>query len=316
MEEKFIKGNDNGNDKIVNSKSSNRKLAWLLASRPKTLSGAAVPVVMALAMAWADSGRLHVVPALLCLMFAFVMQIDANFVNDYFDFLKGTDRADRLGPQRACAQGWIAPSAMRRGIALTTVCACLVGLPLIYYGGWWLIAVGAACVVFCFLYTTHLSYRGLGDVLVLLFFGLVPLCLTYYLQTGTLTRNVVYVSLACGMVIDTLLVVNNHRDREGDRRAGKLTLAVLMGPRPTELFYFALGLMACHMGLPYFFTHQWFTFFLPFVYLAIHARTYRSMKRIGSGRQLNAILGQTARNIALYGLFFSIGRLLDAWVLL
>ena len=287
---------------------------WLLASRPKTLAGAAVPVVMGLSMAWADSRCLLLVPAVLCLLFAFIMQIDANFVNDYFDYLKGTDDADRLGPKRACAQGWISPSAMRRGIAVTTVCACLTGLPLVLYGGWWLVAVGVACVLFCFLYTTHLSYRGLGDVLVLLFFGLVPVSLTYYLQTGSVTRNVVIMSLACGMVIDTLLVVNNYRDREGDRRAGKLTLTVLMGPRLTEHFYLLLGLLACLMPIPYIFSRQWFTFFLPFLYLVIHVRTCRSMKRIGSGRQLNVILGQTARNIAFYGLLFTVGRLLDTFL--
>lgn len=110
--------------------------AWVLASRPKTLSGAAVPVMIGTAMAIHDTlYDIRIVPAILCFLFAFLMQIDANFINDYFDFVKGTDDETRLGPKRACAQGWITKPAMRRGIALTTILSCIVGLPLIFYGG-------------------------------------------------------------------------------------------------------------------------------------------------------------------------------------
>ena len=142
--------------------------AWILAARPKTLTGAAVPVMIGTALALADSDfHIRIVPTVLCFLFAFIMQIDANFVNDYFDFLKGTDDEKRLGPKRACAQGWVTTKAMRWALALTTMFACAVGLPLIYYGGWWMIAVGLLCVFFCFLYTTHLvvvfRYRSCND---------------------------------------------------------------------------------------------------------------------------------------------------------
>ena len=150
--------------------------AWLLAARPKTLSGAAVPVMIGLALAWVDRSAEHPflwIPAVLCILFAFVMQIDANFVNDYFDFMKGTDDETRLGPKRACAQGWVTAKAMRVAMAITTLIGCVIGLPLIYYGGWEMIVIGLLCVLFCFLYTTHLSYLGLGDLLVLVFFGIV-----------------------------------------------------------------------------------------------------------------------------------------------
>ena len=304
--------------------------AWLLAARPKTLTGAAVPVMMGLALSWAYfhgfyrhtdgvqaagsenvTGALSWVPATLCVLFAFIMQIDANFINDYFDWKKGTDDAHRLGPRRACAQGWVTPKAMRHAIVLTTLAGCVAGFPLVFYGGYDLIWVGVACVVFCFLYTLLLSYIGLGDVLVLVFFGLVPVCATFYIQAHTLTKEVVLSSLACGMVIDTLLVVNNYRDRDNDRRVGKRTLVVLMGERATEIFYFALGLMAFHMGLTFFFQGHYFTFFLPAIYLALHARTYRKMKRIKRGKALNGILAENARNMLLYGLLFSIGVVLD-----
>lgn len=309
----------------------NSLYAWLLAARPKTLTGAAVPVMMGLVLAWAyfyrlpqqvctvenlnqqtGVGTISWVPAVLCVLFAFIMQIDANFINDYFDWKKGTDDEHRLGPRRACAQGWITPKAMQWGIGLTTLLACMVGFPLIFYGGYDLIWIGVACVVFCFLYTLLLSYIGLGDLLVLVFFGLVPVCVTFYIQTHTLTKEVVLSSLACGMVIDTLLLVNNYRDRDNDRRVGKRTLVVLIGERATEILYFALGLLAFHMGLTFFFQGQYFTFFLPVVYLSLHAHTYRKMKRIKHGKALNGILAENARNMLIYGVLFSVGVILDA----
>ncbi len=309
----------------------NSLYAWLLAARPKTLTGAAVPVMMGLVLAWAyfyrlpqqvctvenqnqqtGVGTISWVPAVLCVLFAFIMQIDANFINDYFDWKKGTDDEHRLGPRRACAQGWITPKAMQWGIGLTTLLACMVGFPLIFYGGYDLIWIGVACVVFCFLYTLLLSYIGLGDLLVLVFFGLVPVCVTFYIQTHTLTKEVVLSSLACGMVIDTLLLVNNYRDRDNDRRVGKRTLVVLIGERATEILYFALGLLAFHMGLTFFFQGQYFTFFLPVVYLSLHAHTYRKMKRIKHGKALNGILAENARNMFIYGVLFSVGVILDA----
>lgn len=309
----------------------NSPYAWLLAARPKTLAGAAVPVMMGLTLAWAylyrlnqqacgvdamgtsvETGTLSWVPAILCVLFAFIMQIDANFINDYFDWKKGTDDEHRLGPRRACAQGWVTPKAMRCAIAVTTLIACVVGFPLVFYGGYDLIWVGVACVVFCFLYTLLLSYIGLGDLLVLVFFGLVPVCVTFYIQTHTLTKDVILSSLACGMVIDTLLVVNNYRDRDNDRRVGKRTLVVIIGERATEILYFALGLMAFHMGLTFFFQGQYFTFFLPVIYLMLHARTYRKMKAIKRGKALNGILADNARNMFIYGVLFSVGVVLDA----
>ena len=290
----------------------NSPRAWLLAARPKTLSGAAVPVMVALSMAWCDlSGTgFKVLPAILCLLFAFIMQIDANLVNDYFDFRKGTDDEQRLGPKRACAQGWVTLSAMRKAIALTTAAACAVGIPLVLYGGWWMVAIGVLCVVFCFLYTTHLSYLGLGDVLVLLFFGIVPVGATYFLQTGRMTLEVFTVSVACGLVIDTLLVVNNYRDRDNDRRTGKNTLVVRIGARATERLFPALGITACLLGLVYWAYGHFWAFLLPVVYLSLHLVTSERMKTIGKGFGLNKILGENARNMFIYGILLSIGFLL------
>ncbi len=122
--------------------------AWVLAARPKTLSGAVTPVLIGGALALKQMGAdFNVVPFVLCVLFALIMQIDANLINDYYDFKKGTDRTDRLGPERACQQGWITLPCMLRGIILTTVLACAVGAPLIYYGGWWMLAVVAVAAV-------------------------------------------------------------------------------------------------------------------------------------------------------------------------
>lgn len=288
--------------------------AWWLAARPKTLSGAAVPVMIGVALAWGDpwetSVQFSVWAAMLCFLFAFAMQIDANFVNDLFDFLNGTDdKKLRLGPPRACTEGWVTPKAMKKAICLTTVLACLLGLPLVCYGGWVMIAVGALCVLFCFLYTTHFARLGLGDVLVLVFFGVVPVCLTYYLQMHSCPFRVIVVSLACGLVIDGLLIVNNFRDRDTDRAVGKLTLVVRLGEAHSLSLYMALGVVACLMGLVFVPTRPFASVF-PLVYLALHIATCRKMRRIGSGKALNACLADTARNIFVYGLTMALGLLL------
>ena len=239
------------------------------------------------------------------------MQIDANFVNDYFDFISGKDDEQRLGPARACAMGWIDVAKMKVGIVITTVIACIIGLPLVIYGGVEMILVGALCVVFCFLYTTLLASRGLGDLLVLVFFGIVPVCATYYLQTDTCTWVVFLASLACGLVIDTLLVVNNYRDIDNDRRAGKKTLIVMIGADKGRLLYLWLGIIASLMGVVFAVYGKYWTPLLPTVYLIMHIATYRRMVKIGSGRQLNLVLADTARNMFVYGLTLSLGLLLS-----
>ena len=290
--------------------------AWLLAARPKTLSGAAVPVMIGLALSFVDAKAygddvFSWTAGVLCLLFAFIMQIDANFVNDFFDYTRGNDdAATRLGPLRACTQGWVSIDAMKKAIASTTIVACLVGLPLVYYGGMEMILVGALCVVFCFLYTTHLSYLGLGDVLVLLFFGIVPVCCTYYVQLHTLTWQVFWASVACGLVIDGLLIVNNYRDRYNDERDGKMTLVVRIGSDATEWLYLGLGIMACLMGVVFWMNGHVLAFVLPFIYLLLHVYTWLKMRRINFGRQLNECLGETARNMFIYGLTVALGLLL------
>lgn len=287
--------------------------AWLLAARPKTLTGAAVPVMIGLSLAFADVGAaFNILPAVLCMLFALVMQIDANFINDYFDFIRGNDDDTRLGPRRACAQGWITPRQMVKAIAATTVIACAIGLPLIIYGGVEMIVIGALCVLFCFLYTTSLSYLGLGDVLVLLFFGIVPVCIVYYIQTGAVTVEAFLASLACGFVIDTLLLVNNYRDIEGDKRAGKRTLVVRLGARRGRSAYLLSGVVAVLLGVSFAAFGHVAAALLPVAYLALHWVAYRKMVKINKGKALNTVLGTTARNMFIYGLLVAAGFLIHS----
>lgn len=290
----------------------NSPYAWLLAARPKTLTGAIIPVLIGTSLAFAD-GQFQFISALLCFLFACGMQIAANFINDLFDYLKGSDREDRLGPERACAQGWITPGAMKWGIGITVILSCIIGLGLLYqswgllpHGGWELILLGMFCVIFAFLYTTVLSYQGWGDLLVLVFFGFVPVGGTYYVQAYTFTPSVIIASLISGLVIDTLLVVNNYRDRKQDALSGKRTLIVRFGERFGRYFYLWLGIIAT--CLCFWFIKGWnpVGIVLPLFYLYMHIRTWRRMVQIRSGKKLNSILGETSRNMLLMGMIISI----------
>ncbi len=292
---------------------TNSVKAWLLATRPKTLSAAAVPVMIGTAFAWRNtSEQFNWIPAILCLLFAWIMQIDSNLVNDYFDFKKGNDDETRLGPKRACSEGWITSEAMVWGILITTLLGCMTGIPLILYGGLEMVMVGIACVVFCFLYTTLFSYHGLGDILVLLFFGIIPVCCTYYvcmpLHQQIPTGEVIASSIACGLAIDALLIVNNYRDIDNDRSNGKITLAVRLGESKTRRLYESIGYIAAGiMIILVFFDLYQTDKFIPtyaiyLIYIILHRQSYQEMKRINKGAKLNQVLGLTARNILVFGI--------------
>lgn len=289
---------------------TNSAYAWFLAARPKTLTGAAIPVLIGSALALTDEG-FQWIPALACLFFAFLMQIAANFINDLFDFLKGSDREDRLGPERACAQGWITPSAMKIGIAVTLILAGMVGCITLWYGGKVLIAIGLSSMLFAFLYTTVLSYEGMGDLLVIVFFGLTAVGGTYYLLTNQWTLHTTLLALSCGFVIETLLVVNNYRDRDADARSHKRTLIVQFGEPFGRYLYLFSGLIAAILPLFLLPDKMYFTAFMPLIYILPHYRTWERMVTIRSGKRLNEILGSTSRNMMIYGLLTTIALIID-----
>lgn len=303
--------------------------AWVLAARPKTLTAAAVPVMLGSAYAWhVLHGQLGTdnslstfgwVPMVLCFLFAFVMQIDANFVNDYYDCVRKKDNEKRLGPERACQQGWVTLKAMRWAMGITTALACCVGLPLLWYGGWEMLIVGAACVVFCFLYTTLFASLGLGDLLVLVFFGLVPVMCTYWVimphdadAAMSLTGmemlsdySLWLLAAVCGLVVDTLLIINNYRDIDNDREVGKRTLVVMMGRKAAEWLYVILPTIALVTVLCLF---GWSSenLILMFGVYYLNTGTWYTMKQIGKGKALNKVLGMTARNIFAFGVLTTI----------
>lgn len=295
--------------------------AWVLAARPKTLTGAVAPVLVGGMLSYTDCVQLERKAwwsGLLCLLFALIMQIDANMVNDYYDFKKGTDREDRLGPERACAQGWITPRAMRWGIGVVTLLACCIGLILLGITmRWELLIVGMACVVGCFIYTLKFSYLGLGDVLVLLFFGLVPVGFTYYVMTGCWTLTLTIASIGMGLATDNLLMVNNYRDIDQDRLSGKKTIVVRMGKRAALHLYLWLGLVAAMLMVAvelmqvFLEERSWFGIPLVAVYLGMHIRNYQKMRTF-TGKALNMVLGKTAAGIFLYAVVFALSLWINA----
>lgn len=300
--------------------------AWVLAARPKTLMGAIAPVLVGAAFSFRlGVSSTAIVGGILCLVFAVFMQIDANFINDYFDFKKGTDREDRLGPERACAQGWLSPRAMRWGITTMTVLSCLVGVAILLLNMQWeLIIVGILCVVFCFLYTTRLSYLGWGDLLVVVFFGLVPVVFTHYVMTaGAWHLPLVIAGLAMGMATDNLLMVNNYRDRNQDRVSGKRTIVVRIieaqvcrlgetkGRKEGEEIcldiYLWLSIFSTILAFValFLFPLSSIRYPLMLIYQILHFKAFRQMKSL-DGRVLNQVLGITARNIFLFGLLLAV----------
>ena len=297
---------------IMENIQTNSIKAWILAARPKTLAAAATPVLIGCSLAYAD-GTFQWIPAILCFLFAFSMQIDANFINDYYDYLKGSDREDRLGPERACAQGWITPPAMKKGMIITTLLSCFWGLLLLSYCGLEMIPVGLLCVLFAFLYTAGpypLAYHGWGDVLVIAFFGFVPVGCTYYTMAHGWTWNVTIACLACGLVSDMLLMLNNYRDREQDKISGKRTLVVRFGEPAGRWAYLILGVIAVGLCLIYGIKEDFTAALFPLVFLIPHIATWKQMERIHKGKELNIVLGKTARNIVLFGLLLSLGLIL------
>jgi 1,4-dihydroxy-2-naphthoate octaprenyltransferase len=293
---------------------------WILAARPKTLTGAMIPVILGSALAYHD-GVLNWLLVVCCALFAGFMQIAANMINDLYDYQKGSDREDRLGPERACAQGWITPKAMRRGIAVVLCLASMAGLAALWlcwkdlpYHGIELLVTGVLCIIFAFLYTYGLSYMGMGDLLVLLFFGLIPVCGTYYIQAHQITTPAILLGFIAGISIDALLVINNYRDREQDLISGKRTIIVWGGERFGRYLYLLIGLVSATMCIFFGYLLDGCLLYFQiaaYVYLALHISSWMQMNRIRSGKALNKILGLTSRNMFLFALLLAVAMNLE-----
>lgn len=292
---------------------STRIRPWIIAARPKTLPAALSGVVVGTALA-AAADSFQLLPALAAALCALLLQIGSNYANDYFDYVKGTDTAERVGPTRVTAGGLVDLRAMR--IAMITVfgAAALVGLYLIAIGGWPLLLAGAAALVAAVAYTGGpfpFGYYGAGDLAVFLFFGLVAVCGTYYVQALALTWTVVAAALPVGALTTCILVVNNLRDIETDRRAGKRTLAVMLGPRRTRIEYIVLLIVAylTPVGLALSRTVEpWVV--LPLATIPLARRLVQELRAPETAHALNYTLAGTARLSLIFSLLFAIGLLL------
>lgn len=280
---------------------------WRDAARPKTLPASLSPVLVGCAVAYRD-GVFQWLPALLCLCVALFAQIASNFANDYFDFKKGADGADRLGPERAVAQGWIEPAAMLKATMITLAIACLCGCMLLFFAGWRILPVGiliALCVLAYSAGPFPLAYNGLGDVCVLLFYGIIPVCFTYYVQAGTFTLLLFLLSLSVGFLAINILIVNNYRDYRQDKASNKRTTIVLFGRRFGRIAYLLNGLLAVLIVLPLLIMTAIWMQVLFAAFFACFIATWNEL-RMTEGRALNATLGRTARVLLIFSLLVSL----------
>ncbi|HEY0467487.1 MAG TPA: 1,4-dihydroxy-2-naphthoate polyprenyltransferase [Polyangiaceae bacterium] len=283
--------------------------AWLLASRPKTLSAAAVPVLVGTACASAR-GQVKWGPALAALLGALLLQIGANFANDVFDFEKGADTAERLGPTRAVQSGLLSARSMRRGMLLVFALALALGAYLTRVSGPVILLIGCASIASAIAYTGGpypLGYHGLGDVFVFIFFGFVAVCGTALVEIGHVPAVAVACSIPVGALATAILVVNNLRDRVTDLGAGKRTLAVRYGRG------FALGQYRALLAVSYL-TPVGLALagstgpevLLSWLSLPLALKTERAVSNT-EGRALNPLLAATAKLLAVFGLLFALG---------
>lgn len=284
---------------------------WVEACRPRTLPAAIAPVLVASALAGHD-GRFEPTAAGLCLAFALLIQIGTNLANDYFDFKKGADTAERVGPRRAVAAGLIAPEIMQRVMIGVFGAAFLVGLGLLPFGGWPLLIIGLASIFCGIIYTGGpypLAYHGWGDVFVFGFFGLVAVGATYFVQAGQVSSQAWWLGALMGALSTNILVVNNYRDMETDRKANKRTLAVRFGPGFAEwqfVLSHVIGLVTLTVlwreGL--WGTTAWGIVSL--VALVEGGRQYLALKRAKDAVALIRLLGRTGRHVAIMAMLVAV----------
>ncbi len=282
---------------------------WISATRPRTLPAALAPVLVGSAFAWRDHALIWPA-ALACLGFALLIQIGTNFANDYFDFIKGADTAERVGPRRAVASGLVSPGTMKLATIVVFAVAFAVGLTLLNYGGWPLLIIGVASILCGIAYTGGpypLGYNGLGDIFVFIFFGLVAVGATYFVQAGTVTFDVFLAACAIGLLSTNILLVNNYRDVETDAKAGKRTLVVRFGRRFARI-QFGVSL-AVAFTIPVHLLLRGYSA-LVLLPLAILPLAVRHMARLGAARtpaELIALLGDTGKLLALYAILMAAG---------
>ena len=287
--------------------------AWMLATRPRTLPAAVSPVMVGTAMAVAD-GKFEFMPAFAALLGALLLQIGVNLANDYFDFKKGIDTSERLGPVRVTQSGLISPDRVRLAMIIIFSGALVVGLYLTAVAGWPVLAVGIACILASLAYSGGpfpLASHGLGDLFVFIFFGLVAVCGTYYVQALQITTQVLWLSVPVGFLITAIIVVNNLRDIPTDRKSGKNTLAVILGERGTKLEYLLLVTGAYIMPAAFFFSGGFSVWvLLPMISIPLSIPNIIAVHK-DKGPSLNPVLAKTAALSLVFSLLLSAGLVIS-----
>ncbi|RMG42898.1 MAG: 1,4-dihydroxy-2-naphthoate polyprenyltransferase [Candidatus Dadabacteria bacterium] len=284
--------------------------AWFLAARPKTLPAAVVPVVIGAVLA-AREAQVSMLLLAVILICAVLIQVLTNFANDYFDYLKGADTADRVGPLRVTQAGLVSPGEMRRALVVTVIIALLLGLYLVVQGGLPILIIGLVSLVLAFAYSAGpipLSYSGLADIFVIVFFGPVATAGTFYLLRGTVGSDIILAGLAPGFISTAILTVNNLRDIEEDRKAKKLTLPARFGASFAAaeylLMFILAGLIPPLLVYLYDYSHAVILadlFLIPAFFLG------RRVVAVNSLPELNGVLAGTGGVLVLYCILFSLG---------
>ena len=266
---------------------------------PVSISGVLAGIACAVA-----NGSFKAVPALLCLLFAVLAQIASNFGNEYFDYKNGIDKKGREGFRRSVTEGEITPRAMKTATFATLALAAVTGCLMLIWGEWWMIPAGIAIGIFALAYSAGpypLSHHGLGDIAVVLFFGVVPVTLTCWLQEGGWQSlgTSLPLSVSIGLMAANVLIVNNYRDMDDDREVNKKTTVVIFGRRTMGNVYMANGIISMSLMIPFWTASPLYFFIAPTVYLILHFRTWRKITS-STGAALNPLLGETAKNLLIF----------------
>lgn len=282
---------------------------WIEAMRLRTLPVSLAGVICGCGCALLQ-GSFNAVTALLCVLFAALAQVASNFGNEYYDYRNGIDKKGREGFRRGVTEGEISPRAMKRATYATLSAAAVVGCLMLFYGPWWLVLVGITIMLFALGYSAGpypLSHHGMGDVAVIIFFGIVPVTFTCYLQTGSFNNLYITLptSLAVGLLAANVLVVNNYRDMDDDKAVNKRTTVVIFGRRVMSWCYLLWGIVAMAIMHPVWTELHLWALPITVLYLILHTRNWLYLRR-STGAALNPLLGKTAMTLLIFSLMFLI----------
>ena len=285
---------------------------WIEAMRLRTLPVSLAGVICGSGCALLQ-GSFNAVTALLCVLFAALAQVASNFGNEYYDYRNGIDKKGREGFRRGVTEGEISPRAMKRATYATLSAAAVVGCLMLFYGPWWLVLVGITIMLFALGYSAGpypLSHHGMGDVAVIIFFGIVPVTFTCYLQTGSFNNLYITLptSLAVGLLAANVLVVNNYRDMDDDKAVNKRTTVVIFGRKVMAWCYLLAGLVAMVAMVPVWRVLQLWSLPIVLVYIVLHLKNWQYLKK-AQGAALNPLLGKTAMTLLIFSLMFLVAAI-------